>query len=282
MSNEGADDDDDEDDEGEDEDDEDEDEEENNEVKDDGKSLDEAQKTEEREEKRRRKEAKAAELASARAERARKRLRERKIKKALRKFGRDFPASLAHERDVMLPVMRHLRDSKNDLLRCAQVCKDWNGKECQSVSCAALFYRILMKSFSPLIPADWSHDPSLWTEVTVRPGSALHASILTGIVRRQPHHLDLSWCRLGERQLAWLLPRLPQLVSLKLTGVEGLTLAALHSCNCPLLSRLDLSWTASSDEHVRLLLSRPPDNRPGLMEGRTRLRYLSEVKFTGE
>lgn len=121
--------------------------------------------------------------------------------------------------------------------------------------------------------------------MTVQPGTSMTAAILIGIVRRQPHHLDLSWCNVRERQLAWLLPRLPQLVSLKLTGVDGgdgLTLAALHSCNCPLLSSIDLSWTAAGDEHVRLLLSRPPDTRPGMSEGRSRLRYLSEVKFTGK
>lgn len=213
------------------------------------------QQRKEREERRQRRAAKEAEQAAAREERSRKRARERKIKRALRKFARDFPANLALERDVMLPVMRCL--GRNDLLRCGRVCRDWN---------------------------DWSHDPVLWPEVTVQPGTSMTAAILVGIVRRQPHHLDLSWCNVRERQLAWLLPRLPQLVSLKLTGVDGgdgLTLAALHSCNCPLLSSIDLSWTAAGDEHVRLLLSRPPDTRPGMSEGRSRLRYLSEVKFTG-
>lgn len=84
------------------------------------------QQRKEREERRQRRAAKEAEQAAAREERSRKRARERKIKRALRKFARDFPANLALERDVMLPVMRCL--GRNDLLRCGRVCRDWNGR----------------------------------------------------------------------------------------------------------------------------------------------------------
>ena len=106
--------------------------------------------------------------------------------------------------------------------------------------------------------------------------------MLIGIVRRQPRFLDLSWSTIRDKQLSWLLPRLPQLQELKLVGSSALTISALHSCNCPLLSSIDLSWTDSCDDHVRLLLSKPPDWRPGLMETKTRLRFLSEIKLAGK
>ena len=134
---------------------------------------------------------------------------------------------------------------------------------------------------SYLSPTDWCHDPSLWKEVTIM-GIKLTSIMLIGIVRRQPRFLDLSWCIVSDKQLAWLLPRLPQLQSLKLTGSSALTLSALRSCNCPLLSSIDLSWTESCDDHAKLLLSKPPDWRPGLMETKTRLRFLSEIKFAGK
>lgn len=109
----------------------------------------------------------------------------------------------------------------------------------------------------------------------------LTSTVLTGIIRRQPRHLDLSWSTISEKQLSWLLPRLPQMQSLTLKGTSALTLRSLHSCNTPLFSLLDISWTGTCDDHVRLLLSKPPDSRPGLMETKTRLRFLTEIKLQG-
>ena len=82
-------------------------------------------------------------------------------------------------------------------------------------------------------------------------------------------------------QLQWLLPRLPQMQSLKLVGVDETTVRALHSINCPLLSSLDLSYTSIGDDHLKLLLSRPEDKKPGLLEMKTRLRFVSEIKLAG-
>lgn len=126
-------------------------------------------------------------------------------------------------------------------------------------------------------------DPNLWNKLTVQPTTKINASILTGIVRRQPKCLDLSWTNITKKQLSWLLPRLPQLQSLKLVGCSALTVSALITCNCPLLSTLDLSWTECfCEDLIRSLLSRPPDSRPGLLELETRLRFLSELRLAGK
>lgn len=106
---------------------------------------------------------------------------------------------------------------------------------------------------------------------------------MAGIVRRQPRSLDLSWTNLTNRQLSWLLPRLPQLQKLKLIGLKAKTINALQTCNCPLLISLDLSWTESFCEDViRCLLCKPSDSRPGLLESKTRLRYLLDISLSGK
>ncbi|OTF72423.1 hypothetical protein BLA29_004777 [Euroglyphus maynei] len=110
----------------------------------------------------------------------------------------------------------------------------------------------------------------------------INSTILAGIVRRQPLSLDLSWTNLTSKQLSWLLPRLPQLQTLKLVGCKASTIGALQTCNCPLLTGLDLSWTESfCDDLIRCLLCKPSDSRPGQLESKTRLRYLSDVRLSG-
>lgn len=107
--------------------------------------------------------------------------------------------------------------------------------------------------------------------------------ILAGIVRRQPISLDLSWTKLTNKQLSWLLPRLPQLQTLKLIGLKAATISALQTCNCPLLIELDLSWSESfCEDFIRYLLCKPPDSRPGQLESKTRLRYLTDFRLSGK
>ncbi|XP_035225018.1 lysine-specific demethylase 2A-like isoform X2 [Stegodyphus dumicola] len=160
--------------------------------------------------------------------------------------------NLAMEKEVMLPVFQFL--AVKDLYTCQLVCKTWNR---------------------------WSVDPRLWTlmDLTRR---KITASTLIGIVRRQPITLNLSWTNLSRRQLAWLIARLPQMKELILSGCSSASVAALCTCNCPLLRSLDLSWVEGlNDSVIRDLLAPPPDSRPGFIESKTRLRHLTEVKLAG-
>ncbi|KAI2657182.1 Lysine-specific demethylase 2A [Labeo rohita] len=65
---------------------------------------------------------------------------------------------------------------------------------------------------------------------------------LTGIIKRQPVTLDLSWANISKKQLGWLINRLPGLKDLVLSGCNWASVSALSSPSCPLLRSLDLSW----------------------------------------
>ena len=180
------------------------------------------------------------------------RRRKRVMRKHLRNFRRPLPPNLALERDVLFPTLRFL--TRNEVLVCSRVCKAWNS---------------------------WTSDPSLWTSLSAS-GKAVTPPVLVSIVRRQPLDLDLSWTRISKRQLAWLLPRVPQLRSLSLSGCSAAAAVALASCQAPLIKSLDLSWVdALDDELMHELMSPPLDQRPGLAELKTRLRLLQELNLAG-
>ncbi|KAG8200194.1 hypothetical protein JTE90_024977 [Oedothorax gibbosus] len=160
--------------------------------------------------------------------------------------------NLALEKEVILPVFQLL--SIKDLNACQLVCRTWNR---------------------------WAVDPRLWTTMDLT-RRKITAGALVGIVRRQPITLNLSWTNLSRRQLTWLISRLPQMKELILSGCSSASVAALCTCNCPLLRSLDLSWVEGlNDSVIRDLLAPPPDSRPGFIENKTRLRHLTEVKMAG-
>lgn len=128
----------------------------------------------------------------------------------------------------------------------------------------------------------WTCDPKLWPQLDLT-RKKITSVILMGIVRRQPRRLNLSWTNISGRQLFWLIARLPQLQSLSLAGCSSSTVSALSTCNCPLMQSLDISWSDSLDDDVvKDLLSAPTDSRPGLLETKTRLRFLSEIRLSGK
>lgn len=127
----------------------------------------------------------------------------------------------------------------------------------------------------------FSMEPKLWRYLDVSQ-KKITKDVLVGIVRRQPRSLDLSWTNISRSQLFWLICRLPQLESLSLVGCTASVVSALATCNCPRLAFLDLSWSDSIDDEIMQdLLSAPIDSRPGFIETKTRLRFLSEIKFCG-
>ena len=52
-------------------------------------------------------------------------------------------------------------------------------------------------------------DKQLWRRVDVRRCRAISPLMLSGVIRRQPVALDLSWTNISKTQLGWLIHRLP-------------------------------------------------------------------------
>ncbi|PIO30186.1 hypothetical protein AB205_0071140, partial [Aquarana catesbeiana] len=82
--------------------------------------------------------------------------------------------------------------------------------------------------------------------------------MLSGIVRRQPVRLDLSWTNISEKQLTWLIHRLQGLKELLLAGCTWSAVSSLCTASFPCLSLLDLGWVQGmKTSHLRELLSPP-------------------------
>uniref|UniRef100_A0A224L177 [histone H3]-dimethyl-L-lysine(36) demethylase n=1 Tax=Drosophila subobscura TaxID=7241 RepID=A0A224L177_DROSU len=161
-------------------------------------------------------------------------------------------SSLALDPTVLKIIFRYL--PQETLVTCCSVCKVW--------STAAV-------------------DPDLWKNMNCS-AHKMSASLLTAIVRRQPEHLILDWTQIAKRQLAWLVARLPALKNLSLQNCPIQAVLALHTCLCPPLQTLDLSFVRGlNDAAVRDILSPPKDSRPGLSDSKTRLRDLKILKLAG-
>jgi F-box/leucine-rich repeat protein 10/11 len=101
------------------------------------------------------------------------------------------------------------------------------------------------------------------------------------IVRRQPQHLMLDWTILAKRQLAWVIARIPSMKILSLEGVPIQSVFGLHTCLCPQLHTLSLSFVRGLNDHaIREILSPPKDSRPGT-DSKSRLRNLRNLKLSG-
>uniref|UniRef100_A0A8C2Q203 [histone H3]-dimethyl-L-lysine(36) demethylase n=1 Tax=Cyprinus carpio TaxID=7962 RepID=A0A8C2Q203_CYPCA len=138
------------------------------------------------------------------------------------------------EREVWVSVFRYL--TRAELCVCMAVCKSW--------------YK-------------WGCDKRLWTRITLSRCRSISPQALTGIIKRQPATLDLSWANISKKQLSWLINRLPGLKDLVLSRCNWTTVSALSSPSCPLLRSLDLSWADGvKDAQIRELLNPPgSDNR---------------------
>ncbi|XP_055707188.1 jmjC domain-containing histone demethylation protein 1 [Phlebotomus papatasi] len=152
----------------------------------------------------------------------------------------------------LLAIFRYL--SPEALITCSLVCKIWSTV---------------------------SVDPSLWRRMNCAQYK-LSASLLTAIVRRQPEHLILDWTSLAKRQLTWVIARIPGLKNLSLQGTPIQAVVGLHTCLCPPLQILDLSFVRGlNDSAIREILSPPKDSRPGLTDSKSRLRNLKTLKLAG-
>nr|XP_005989042.1 PREDICTED: lysine-specific demethylase 2B isoform X4 [Latimeria chalumnae] len=156
-------------------------------------------------------------------------------------------------REVWMAVFSYL--SHKDLCICMRVCKTWNR---------------------------WCCDKRLWTKIDLNRCKSITPLMLSGIIRRQPVTLDLSWTNISKKQLSWLINRLPGLRDLLLSGCSWVAVSALCSSSCPLLRTLDLQWVEGlKDAQMRDLLSPPTDNRPGQIDNRSKLRNVAELHLAG-
>lgn len=106
--------------------------------------------------------------------------------------------------------------------------------------------------------------------------------MLSGIRKRQPRVLDLSWTGVTQKQLRWLLNKLTLLNELRLTGCCKAILPALVDCKpFPPVRVLDLGWIEGlSDQSVQGLLvaPHPSAEKPTSVK---QLRSLQELRLTG-
>ncbi|XP_022526174.1 lysine (K)-specific demethylase 2Ba isoform X2 [Astyanax mexicanus] len=157
------------------------------------------------------------------------------------------------QREAWLAVFSHL--SHRELCVCMRVCRTWNR---------------------------WCCDKRLWTKIDLSRCKSITPLMLSGIIRRQPITLDLSWTNISKKQLSWLINRLPGLRVLLLSGCSWAAVSALCTSSCPLLRTLDLQWVEGlKDPQMRDLLSPPTDNRPGQMDTRSKLRNVLELRLAG-
>lgn len=157
------------------------------------------------------------------------------------------------QRDLWMEVFKHL--SHSELCVCMRACRTWNR---------------------------WCCDKRFWMKIDVSRSKSITPLMLSGIIRRQPMTLDLSWTNISKKQLSWLINRLPGLRVLTLSGCSWAAVSALCTSSCPLLRTLDLQWVEGlRDTQIKDLLSPPTDNRPGQLDTRSRLRSVLDLNLSG-
>ncbi|XP_041826083.1 lysine-specific demethylase 2B isoform X2 [Melanotaenia boesemani] len=156
-------------------------------------------------------------------------------------------------RETWMTVFSHL--THRDLCVCMRVCRTWNR---------------------------WCCDKRLWNHINLNRCKSITPLMLSGIIRRQPVALDLSWTNISKKQLSWLINRLPGLRVLLLSGCSWVAVSALCTSSCPLLRTLDVQWVEGlKDAQMRDLLSPPTDNRPGQLDNRSKLRNVEDLRLAG-
>ncbi|KAF7667541.1 hypothetical protein LDENG_00057710 [Lucifuga dentata] len=156
-------------------------------------------------------------------------------------------------REMWMTVFSHL--TRRDLCVCMRVCRTWNR---------------------------WCCDKRLWKHIDLNRCKSITPLMLSGIIRRQPAALDLSWTNISKKQLSWLINRLPGLRMLLLSGCSWVAVSALCTSSCPLLRTLDVQWVEGlKDAQMRDLLSPPTDNRPGQLDNRSKLRNVVDLRLAG-
>ncbi|KAG8429781.1 hypothetical protein GDO86_019227, partial [Hymenochirus boettgeri] len=153
------------------------------------------------------------------------------------------------QREIWMAIFTYL--SHRDLCICMGVCKTWNR---------------------------WSCDKRLWNRIDLNRCKSVTPLMLSGIIRRQPVSLDLSWTNISKKQLSWLINRLPGQIDnrSKLRNITDFRLAGLDITDAslrlmirhmPLLSKLDLSYCNHvTDQSINLITAMGTSTRDSLSE----------------
>lgn len=140
-----------------------------------------------------------------------------------------------------------------DLAKCQSVCKTWNR---------------------------WCINPELWKRIDLSRKRIIQTHLM-GIVRRQPEYLDLSAVIMTQKQILWLLERIPLLKTLIVSKCSWATISGLCMSACPLLYKLDVSWaTGLNDKCFEDLISPPVDRKPAV-KNISRLHRLKCIHLSG-
>ncbi|XP_060587380.1 lysine-specific demethylase 2A-like isoform X2 [Ruditapes philippinarum] len=143
--------------------------------------------------------------------------------------------------------------SSADLARCQAVCQIWNR---------------------------WCINPDLWKKIDLSKKRIVQTHLM-GIVRRQPEYLDLSSVIMTQKQILWLLERIPLLKTLIVSKCSWATISGLCMSACPLLYKLDVSWaTGLNDRCFEDLISPPVDRKPAV-KNISRLHRLRSIHLSG-
>ncbi|XP_063286854.1 F-box/LRR-repeat protein 19 isoform X1 [Pelobates fuscus] len=166
----------------------------------------------------------------------------------------DNGADHVMQRAVWLSVFRHL--GQKELCVCMRVCRTWSR---------------------------WCCDRHLWTSIDLSRRKSITPPMLSGIVRRQPIRLDLSWTNISEKQLTWLIHRLQGLKELLVAGCTWGAVSSLCTASFPCLSLLDMGWVQGvKTSHLRELLSPfSSDCKAVVSDPRGRFSSLSELRLCG-
>lgn len=125
---------------------------------------------------------------------------------------------------------------------------------------------------------EWINDPIFWPSINLSRFGPIFPDVLKSVVLRQPTEVDFSYCTITRKQCDWLLPRLP---SLKIIRMSGLSMNIIGSLNGPLISDLrhiDLRWVDElNDWGLRDLLSISSGGR----DHRPRFRDLEGLQLSG-
>ncbi|XP_052799736.1 lysine-specific demethylase 2A-like [Mya arenaria] len=142
---------------------------------------------------------------------------------------------------------------QKDLAHCLAVCSVWNR---------------------------WCINPYLWKSIDLSRKRIVQAHLI-GIVRRQPRELFLNAVIMTQKQILWLLERLPHLKNLHMSKCSWATLSGLCMSSCPLLHTLDISWaTGLNDRCFEDLVMPPVDRKPAVINI-SRLHCLKSLNIAG-
>uniref|UniRef100_A0A8C5QLI7 F-box domain-containing protein n=1 Tax=Leptobrachium leishanense TaxID=445787 RepID=A0A8C5QLI7_9ANUR len=165
----------------------------------------------------------------------------------------DNGADHVMQRAVWLAVFRHL--GQKELCVCMRVCRTWSR---------------------------WCCDRHLWTSIDLSRRKSITPPMLSGIVRRQPIRLDLSWTNISEKQLTWLIHRLQGLKELLVAGCTWGAVSSLCTASFTCMSLLDLGWVQGMKTSLlRELLSPLSSDCRAASDARGRFSLLSELRLCG-